>query len=211
MKWSRSAKSSDTDVLEAEVADNDVVDDAAPASAAKGRPTPKRRDSQGKRGPVRAPQTRKEATARQRQLAKEERAARKNAPPRSVAEQRAAVRRGDPDALPRRDQGATRKLARDYVDAHRMLSNYLLLLFPLMIVPFISSKLAVIQIVVLALLVVFVIEWVIVGKRVRRIATERFGKADGSDLGIGFYAGSRAYMPRKWRVPAPQVERGDEI
>ncbi len=52
----------------------------------------------------------------------------------TVAQRRAALKAGDPSVLPRRDQGQTRKLARDYVDSHRMASNYLLLLFPLMIV-----------------------------------------------------------------------------
>ena len=27
-------------------------------------------------------------------------------------------------------------------------------------------------------------------------------------MSIGFYAGSRAYLPRRWRLPAPQVQRG---
>jgi len=30
-------------------------------------------------------------------------------------------------------------------------------------------------------------------------------------MAIGFYAGSRAYLPRKWRLPAPRVEHGDPI
>ena len=30
-------------------------------------------------------------------------------------------------------------------------------------------------------------------------------------MSIGFYAGSRAYLPRKWRLPAPQVQRGEPI
>jgi hypothetical protein len=30
-------------------------------------------------------------------------------------------------------------------------------------------------------------------------------------MALGFYAGSRAYMPRRWRMPAPQVTVGDKI
>ena len=45
----------------------------------------------------------------------------------------------------------------------------------------------------------------------RVAAIERFGSAQGSPMSIGFYAGSRAYLPRRWRLPAPTVERGDEI
>jgi len=200
VKLSRREKQADDAEVEA------VVDDeTAEAAARKGRPTPKRRDSQGKRGPVSAPKTRKEAVARQKQLAKEHRSAAK---PRTVAEQRAALKRGDLSALPRRDQGNTRKLARDYVDSKRMLSNYLLWLFPVMIA---GLALPVLQLIVLVVFLALLVEWYIVGKRIRAMALERYGEAQGGNLTIGFYAGSRAYLPRKWRLPGPQVERGDPI
>ncbi len=188
-----------------------VVETAAEALARKGRPTPKRRDSQGKRGPVTAPKTRKEAYARQKQLTRAQKATKVAAKPRSVAEQRAALKRGDPSALPRRDQGQTRKLARDYVDSSRMLSNYLLWLFPLMIISAFIPALAMVQLVVLAIFVALLVEWYVIGKRIRRMAIERFSEAQGGNMTIGFYAGSRAYLPRRWRLPAPQVERGDKI
>lgn len=194
-------------------AEPDVVDDESEetpeaVSIRKGRPTPKRRDSQGKRGPVSAPRTRKEAYARQKQLAREQKVARAAAKPRTVAEQRAALKRGDVDALPRRDQGKTKKLARDYVDSHRMVSNYLLALFPVMIVGLVVS---IAQIFVLAAFIALLFEWYLTGKRIRALAVERFGEAEGGNMSIGFYAGSRAYLPRRWRLPAPQVERGDPI
>jgi hypothetical protein len=179
-------------------------------SLGKGRPTPKRRESEGRRGPVTAPKTRKEAYARQKQLSKEQKASRAAAPPRSAAEQRAALKRGDLSALPRRDQGNTRKLARDYVDSHRMLSNFLLLLFPIMIAGIVPA-LSMLQIAVLVIFIALLVEWYLVGRRIRRLAQERFGEAQGSNLSIGFYAGSRAYLPRRWRLPAPQVERGEAI
>jgi hypothetical protein len=187
-----------------------VVDDVDEASEPerKGRPTPKRRDSQGRRGPVTAPKTRKEAYARQKQLSREQRSSRAAAKPRTVAEQRAALRRGDPSALPRRDQGQTRKLARDYVDSRRMLSNYLLLLFPIMIA---GLAVPALQLVVLVVFLGLLVEWYIVGRRIRAMALERFGEAQGGNMTIGFYAGSRAYLPRRWRLPGPQVERGDSI
>ena len=186
----------------------DVADVGEPVNLGKGRPTPKRRDSQGRRGPVSAPRTRKEAYARQKQLSKEQKAATRAAKPRTVAEQRAALKRGDPSALPRRDQGKTRKLARDYVDSHRMLSNFLLLLFPLMII---GIALPTIQIVVLAAFFGFLVEWYLVGRRIRALSMDRYGEAQGGNMSIGFYAGRRAYLPRRWRLPAPQVERGDTI
>ena len=199
----------ETPNAEADVLDGEVEESSTDAAAArKGRPTPKRRDSQGKRGPVSAPRTRKEAYARQKQLAKEQKSARVAAKPRSVAEQRAALKRGDVDSLPRRDQGKTKKLARDYVDSHRMMSNYLLLLFPVMVL---GVVVPVAQILVLVAFLTLLVEWYLVGRRIRALALERFGESQGGNLSIGFYAGSRAYLPRRWRLPAPQVERGDPI
>jgi hypothetical protein len=185
--------------------------DGAPSSG-KGRPTPKRRDVVGQRGPVRAPQTRKEAYARQKQLAKEARTAQRTSTGGRLTPQqrRALLRAGDPSVLPRRDQGPTRRLARDYVDSHRMASNYLLLLFPLMIASY-AVRSPILQLVVLAAFIAFLLEWYLTGRRIRRLAIERFGKADGGAMGLGLYAGSRAYLPRKWRLPAPQVSPGDEI
>jgi hypothetical protein len=184
---------------------------AETAAQRKGRPTPKRRDAEGRRGPVKAPTTRKEAVARQRQLAREDRANRAAAKPRSVAEQRAAIRRGDESALPRRDRGPTRRLARNYVDSRRMFSNYLLWLFPLMIAGSFIKALAGVQLVIIALFLALIVEWYIAGRRIRNLAIERFGTAEGGPMSIGFYAGSRAYLPRRWRMPAAQVSLGDEI
>jgi hypothetical protein len=191
---------------------------AGPADAAvsagdrpggKGRPTPKRRDVVGQRGPVTAPKTRKEAYARQKAQAKAAKAAaRKPQSQLTVAERRALLKAGDPSVLPRRDQGQTRKLARDYVDSHRMASNYLLILFPLILVGYV---LPILQLAVLVLFLVLIVEWMFVGRRIRQLAIERFGKAEGGAASIGFYAGSRAYLPRRFRLPAPQKQLGDPI
>jgi len=189
----------------------DVVEEGTePTSGAgKGRPTPKRRDSVVQRGPVSAPKTRKEAYARQKQQTKATRSAgRAPAASMTAQQRRAALRAGDPTVLPKRDQGQTRKLARDYVDSHRMASNYLLLLFPLMIVSYLIPY---VQFAVIAVFLGLILEWNLTGRKIHRMAVERFGKADGSAMTIGFYAGSRAYLPRRWRLPAPQVSIGDKI
>jgi hypothetical protein len=207
VKLSRRKEPAEAEVVEPEP----EIEPEPTGTAGKGRPTPKRRDSQGRRGPVTAPKTRKEAYARQKQLAKEQKSAAPAAKPRTVAEQRAALRRGDPSALPRRDQGPTRKLARDYVDSHRMLSNYLLWLFPLMIVTTFVRALFFLQMLILVVFVGLLIEWYLTGRRIRNMAIERFGSAEGGNMTIGFYAGSRAYLPRKWRLPKPQVSLGEKI
>jgi hypothetical protein len=179
------------------------------AAGGKGRPTPKRRETAPARGPVTAPRTRKEAYARQKDQARQTRTARHTPSENmTVAQRRALLRSGDESVLPRRDQGQTRKLARDWVDSHRMASNYLLLLFPLMIVSYLIPYL---QFLVLGAFLLLIVEWNITGRRIRKLAVDRFGKADGGPMAVGFYAGSRAYLPRRWRLPAPRVQRGEEI
>jgi hypothetical protein len=186
-----------------------VVEEEESAAVGKGRPTPKRRDVVGAKGPVTAPKTRKEAYARQKELSKAQRAAR-SAPAEklTVAQRRELMRQGDPSVLPRRDQGQTRKLARDYVDSHRMASNYLLVLFPLIIVGYLIP---ILQLLVLVVFVGLLGEWFVVGRKIRAMAVQRYGEAQGGPMTIGFYAGSRAYLPRRWRLPAPQVGLGDKI
>jgi hypothetical protein len=200
-----------SDTATAVPAETVTVASSSTAAKVKGRPTPKRREAEGRRGPVTAPKTRKEAMARQRELAKLAKTQPRRGSslaPMSAAERRAAMRRGDPSVLPRRDQGATKQLARDYVDSHRMLSSFMLWLFPLMVVGGFVPQLSLLT---LALFLVFLFEWFLVGRRIRALVLQRHGKADGSALGIGFYAGSRAYLPRKWRMPAPRVSRGEAI
>ncbi len=189
-----------------------AIDSTSEPVAGKGRPTPKRRETTVVRGPVTPPRTRKEAYARQKEQAKAARSARRTpAAQMTVAQRRARLKAGDPAVLPRRDQGPTRKLARDYVDSHRMASNYLLVLFPIMIISWLLPQLALMQLVVLVAFVGFIFEWYLVGRRIRLMAIERTGSAQGGSMSIGFYAGSRAYLMRKWRLPAPQVELGDPI
>lgn len=188
------------------------VDDAQPEPAAgpgqtKGRPTPKQRQSGATRGPATpAPKTRKEAVRYQRERLKAERAATKE--PTTPATRRAAMLAGDPNALPRRDKGPVRKLARDYADSHRMMSNYLLILLPVLLLGFLNP---VLSFVLWILVLCFVVEWILIGRKIRNMALERKLPAKESAFAIGFYTGSRAYLPRRWRMPRPTVKLGDAI
>jgi hypothetical protein len=179
-----------------------LVDD--PTSGKKGRPTPKRRPVAAPPPP--APKTRKEAVAWQRQHGSRAKVAGQKK--MSSSEYREAVRKGDPRVLPKRDMGAVRALARDYVDSRRMLSNGLLLLFPLMIVGY---KLPALQLVTLALFFLILAEWMYTGTRLRKMAAERGIEHREGTVSLGFYAGSRAYFPRGWRRPQPKVTMGQKI
>jgi len=187
----------------------EVVEPPGDVVSGKGRPTPKRRDTTPQRGPVQAPKNRKEAYRWQKQQTQRGRRG-SSATGGKVSNQafREALRRGDPDALPKRDKGPVRKLARDWVDSHRMLSNYMLVLFPLMVVGFFIPFL---NIAVIGLLFTILVEWYLTGRRIRALAKSRLDSVREGPWSIGFYAGSRAYMPRRWRLPGPQVDIGDTI
>jgi Protein of unknown function (DUF3043) len=178
--------------------------EAASPPASKGRPTPKQRQARGPAMP--APKTRKEAVRYQKQRYKAEKAGTKS--PTTPQSRRAAMLAGDQDALPKRDRGPVRQLARDYVDSHRMLSNFMLIIFPFLLFSVFSPA---ISIVLWLALLGFVTEWMIVERRLKAMAISRKMKVTDSAFGLGFYAGSRAYMPRRWRVPRPRVNRGDSI
>ena len=176
----------------------------ASARAPKGRPTPKRRTNSVPPPP--APKTRKEAAAWQKQQGSKAKVAGQKK--LTATEYREAVKAGDPRVLPRRDQGPVRALARDYVDSRRMASNYLLLLFPLMLVGYAIPTL---QILTLGLFGLLLAEWIFTGSRIRKLAVSRGLQSRESAVSLGFYAGSRAYFRRSWRRPLPRVELGDEI
>ena len=179
---------------------------AGPASARapKGRPTPKRRTNSAPPPP--APKNRKEAAAWQKQQGSKAKVAGQKK--MSSIEYREAMKSGDPRVLPRREQGPVRALARDYVDSRRMASNYLLLLFPLMLLGYGYPPLQMLTLVLFALLLV---EWIYTGSRIRKLARSRGLEVRDSALSLGFYAGSRAYFRRAWRRPLPRVELGDKI
>jgi hypothetical protein len=177
----------------------------------KGRPTPKRRDSSPRRAPItEAPRNRREASAWQRQQRKQARPSAAIGKSMTPAERREAMARGDATVLPRTHQGPTRKLARDYVDSRRMLANFLLLAFVPMILALVTHITA-LNIFTVVIFVAFIGECLITGRKLVALSRERGNTNPGSPLSVGFYAGSRAYLPRRWRLPRPQVNLGDSI
>lgn len=179
-------------------------DNLSKPGAPKGRPTPKRRANSAPVAP--APKTRKQAIAWQKQHgANAKVAGQKKLTP---AEYRQAMKAGDVRVLPKRDQGPVRELARDYVDSRRMASNYLLLLFPLLLIGYAIKPL---QILTLALFALLVMEWIFTGSRIRKMARDRGLTTREGAVSLGFYAGSRAYFRRSWRRPLPRVQLGDKI
>ncbi len=175
------------------------------ATQGKGRPTPKRREAEGRRRqPVTAPANRKEAYRQMR--------ARQNA---ERARMREGLARGEERYLPARDKGPVRKFARDWVDSRRLASQYFLP-FSLVIllatwIPLQPDLRAYVYFAVITIAwplmmvgVLFTSIWV--AWRVKRLAAEKF--PDESMRGVGFYAAMRALQIRRLRFPPPTVLPG---
>lgn len=171
-------------------------------TASKGRPTPKRSEAEGRRRqPYSAPSDKKAANQQSRGRDRDTRQ-------RKVA----AMKRGEEWALPRKDQGPVRALARDYVDSRRTLSEYYLYgvvaLVAVLFVPALHKSL-VVDYVVLAILAVLLTEGYLIGRKVLNLAQQRY--PGESTRGIRFYAAMRGTQMRRLRMPGPRVDRGDKI
>ena len=122
------------------------------------------------------------------------------------------MRRGESWALPRKDQGQVRALARDYVDARRSISEYymfgVLVLVVLLFLPSLRKS-AVIDYAVLVILAVIVIESVLVSGRVIKLAQERF--PGESTRGLRMYVAVRNTQFRRLRMPTPRVKPGAKV
>jgi DUF3043 family protein len=179
--------------------------DSAPAAkavtASKGKPTPKRSEAEQRRRQSfgGAPPSRRPAP-RNRKEASQERSRRME-----------AMRKGEEWALPAKDRGAARALARDYVDSKWRVSEfYMYGLLVLMALLFVRSPAVqtTVPLVVLAAVVVMLIEGILLGYRVRALAQQRV--PGESTRGIRLYAAMRALQIRQLRVPKPRIRPGGE-
>ncbi|MHC1561745.1 DUF3043 domain-containing protein [Actinomycetospora sp. C-140] len=188
-----------------------VGDQTRAQTAAKGRPTPSRRDAQGKRrGPVApAPKTQREAMKRAKALrgTKEDRKAKAD-------DRRKRMMAGDDSVLLPRDRGPARAYARDLVDARR---NLMGLFMPLAIVIFVTVIVPVPQVqtfgslVCLVMLVMMALEGVMLGRYVVTRVRAKFPNEQVGGLSFGWYAFTRATQLRRLRMPKPRVARGTRI
>jgi hypothetical protein len=176
--------------------------DRAPASltAGKGRPTPKRSEAERARR-YNAPGDRKEAL---RQSKTRDRSTR--------ARKSEAMRRGEEWALPAKDKGPVRALARDYVDSRRRLSEfYMYGLVVLLFLLFLHNPVmqTLLPVLLIVMVVIMVVEGYFVGRRVTALAGERF--PGESTRGIKIYSAMRALQIRQLRFPKPRVKPGATV
>jgi hypothetical protein len=168
-------------------------------TAGKGKPTPKRSEAERRRRqPYTAPKDRKEASRAGRDRQRSDRTRRME-----------AVRRGEEWAMPPRDRGPVKALARDYVDSKRRISEYYMYgLLVLLVLLFIRTPIVqtIVPLLVLGAVLVMGMEGIFIGRKVKMLAAERLPKE--STRGLALYSAMRALQIRKLRVPKPRVKPG---
>jgi hypothetical protein len=177
----------------------------------KGRPTPKRRDAEGRRrGPVPPPPKTQRESAK---LARQNRASRAERR-KEAASRRSRMMAGDQGALLPRDRGPVKAFARDMIDSRRHLMGFFM---PLAGLVFVSLVLPIPQIqqifsyCCMAVMLAMAMEGVLLGRQVAKKARERFPKEKISGPGLGWYSFARASQLRRLRVPKPRVEIGETV
>ncbi|MET8799676.1 DUF3043 domain-containing protein [Nocardia sp. NPDC004568] len=195
--------------------------DAAPGKAAptagKGRPTPSRREAEGRRrGPVAPPpMTSKEARARRKETrgSKEERKAASAERRAAAQDRRARMLAGEDKYLLPRDQGPVRAFVRDIVDGRRNLVGLFMPMALLLILSMFAAPAwqSIITLAMLVMMVFMMAEGFLLGRIVNRRVRERFPKSTDTGFRLGWYAFVRASQMRKMRAPKPRVSPGDAI
>jgi len=174
--------------------------DRASLTAGKGRPTPKRSESERRRRqPFTAPADRKAAYKQTRGKDKDSR-----------ARKYAAMRRGEEWALAPKDKGPVRALARDYVDSRRRISEYYMYgLGVLVVLLFLPATRLIVDYLVLAVVIIMLGEGTYLGRQIQKLAAQRL--PGEPTRGVRLYAGLRAMQIRRLRMPAPRVKPGDKL
>jgi hypothetical protein len=185
------------------------------AEAGKGRPTPKRSAAESNRyrtvtgsttsgrGPVKAPDPRRKLTPDEKAKVRDDR-----------AKQMQAMRRGEDWALGPRDRGPAKKLARDYVDAHRRpMEFYMYALIVLILALFAGRSSSAInsymQDFLIAIIVVIAVDAYLLRRSVIKLVHERL--PNESTRGLGFYSIMRGLQLRRFRTPATRLKPGDKF
>ncbi len=173
----------------------------APASG-KGRATLSRKEAERLRKERLAPPKDRRAAARQaRQRAKADR-----------TKTRQALLAGDERALPPRDAGPVRALARDYVDARRCAAEFFLpgaLVVLVLSLPRNVTLQSISMFLWLGMILLIVLDSAIVARGLTREARKRF--PDERRKGLVPYALMRSMQIRRLRLPPPRVKPGATV
>jgi hypothetical protein len=186
-----------------------------PAQTGKGRPTPKRSEAEANRyrsvtGSTTSGRNRSSTAAPSRKLTPEEKSKVRSERNKQVQ----AMRRGEEWALQPRDRGPMKKLARDYVDAHRRPSEFYMYALIVLVIALVAGKAhkalnSDLQFLLLAIIAVIIVDAMLLRRSISKLAKERL--PGQSTRGITFYAIMRALQLRRFRNPAPGVKPGDSF
>jgi hypothetical protein len=186
-----------------------------PAQTGKGRPTPKRSEAEANRyrsltGTTTSGRNRSSTAAPSRKLTPEEKAKVRSERGKQVQ----AMRRGEEWALQPRDRGPMKKLARDYVDAHRRPSEFYMYALIVLVISLVAGKShkalnSDLEYALLAIIAVIIVDALLLRRSINKLAQERL--PGESTRGITFYAIMRALQLRRFRTPAPRIKPGDSF
>ncbi len=185
----------------------------SPAQTGKGRPTPKRSEAERNRyqsitGSTTSGRGSASGGSAGRKATPEEKTRARSDRDRKMT----AMRRGEEWALGPRDRGPIRKLARDYVDAHRRPSEYYMYVLILLLVALLSRNKTLNTYVspfVLVLIVIVAVDAFFIRRALHKLAAERF--PGESTRGVTTYAVMRALQIRRFRMPTPRLKPGDKF
>lgn len=202
MKFRRSTPQADVPTVAVEP---EPVSTEPGRTAGKGRPTPKRREAEGRsRGPVAPPPTnRREAYKRLRSDSADKR-----------LEVRESARKGDEKALPARDRGPVRRLTRDIVDTRRNVASLFLPFAVVFLAGYFIPQASVQRYLVLlwtGFFLLVIIDSVVLGRRISKLVRERLPDESQRMRGVIFYGIQRSTMIRRWRFPKPALSPNAQV
>jgi Flp pilus assembly protein TadB len=182
----RKQKSTD-EAAEAESTQEETPSALDEAQAAKGRPTPTRRESE---------------------LARKQRLSGVSGDPKKA--KREARQRDFEASTERQHGGPVKQFARDYVDSRFRIAEFFIIFAVLLFVVASVPSVALLSVVLwLVMLVAIVFDSVLLVRGVKKEARKRFPNAD---LGrLGWYSLMRSMQFRKWRLPKPRLKRGEKF
>lgn len=165
----------------------------------KGQATPTRKEREAaNRRPLVGEKTKEAKKLSREQLAAERKVAREG------------MLRGEEKYLPIRDRGPQKKMVRDIVDARFSLGEMIL---PAMFIFLIATTVNIYYVQLASLIVMWILfaavvaDALIIGRRVERELSAKFGYGK-LERGLRWYAAMRSLQMRPMRMPKPQVKRG---
>lgn len=179
-----------------------VEESSEEAVDGKGRPTPSRREAEtARKQRMKQPLTRKQANKINRRRRGDER-----------AKAREAMQTGDERYLPARDRGPVRRLCRDLVDSRYNVAEFLLpILIVILVLSIVNAPWAVTAVYVVWMVTILAaaLDAVVLVRKVRKELKSRF--PDTSTRGATAYTVLRSTQLRRFRLPKPQIGRGEAL